>query len=307
MNRVAKKKQMTLENSPEVVSASETTSGRPDIFSFHDYQLFLVEYIRFLKSEKKGFSLRKLALQSGLSSKYLPMVLSGQRPLSQDALKKMMPFLDLIANEVSFLEALHVLGTTSFQEERIEALNRMKRFHQFQKYHQHESEAYEYLTKWYYYTIRELASDPEFQLEARWIQSRLRHPVPLSEIENAIRFLLKHSFLETDPTGKVVPPEKQIRAQGGVYKVALAQYHKDCLSLAAKSIENATSEERYLAGHTFAIPASKFNDVRILIDQTIEKIQDIIKSTGQAPADSVYHMEMALFPLTKTSVEGDSK
>ncbi|MBC7690263.1 MAG: hypothetical protein H7222_00710, partial [Methylotenera sp.] len=59
--------------------------SKPDIHSYHDHLKFLEDWLAYLKASQSGLSLRSLAVQAKLSSGYLPMVLSGQRILSDKA------------------------------------------------------------------------------------------------------------------------------------------------------------------------------------------------------------------------------
>lgn len=275
---------------------------RPDIFQFHDYVEFLNQWIAYLKQSKKGFSLRQIAKERQLATGYLPMILSRQRPLSHDAMKKILPSLALSKSEQQYFQLLHILGSTESQEERIETLGRMKKFRKYQYHNPQEAEVYEYLSRWHYYTIRELSLAKDFKLDAEWIQSRLRIHVPLNEIKEAIEFLTTNKYIETDNNGNSLSSQKHLKCEGGVYKIALSQYHKQLLHLAEKSIENTPSEERYLKGHTFAIPSEKYPEVQNLINEVIEKIQKITHTAAEQSKDSVYHMEMALFPLTNKKI-----
>ena len=200
--------------------------------------------------------------------------------------------------EQQFFKCIHSLGTTTSQNERIECLNQMKRYSAYREHYPNESEVYRYLTKWYYYTIRELAADPEFKLDAEWVQGRLREHVPLAEVKDALDFLLENKYIIQEAAGLVTPPEKHLTCEGGIYKVALTEYHRQLLELSEKSITNAKSTERHLMGHTFAISEKKFEKIRELIKDVVSKIQTLTDEPDSDPRDSVYHLEMALFPLT---------
>ncbi len=272
---------------------------KPSVFQYHDYTLYLNDWLQFQKQSQKGFSLRKLATAQGISIGYLPMVLSGKRPLSMASLNKLMPALQFSKSEQQFFESIHTLSTTSSQNERMECLHQMKKYSAYREHYPNESEIYRYLTKWYYYTIRELAADPEFKLDAPWVQGRLRQHVPLAEIQETLDFLVQNKYIIINETGIATPPEKHLTCEGGIYKVALTEYHRQLLNLAEKSIENATSNERQLIGHTFAISEKKFEKISDLLKDVIKKIQTITDEPDTEPRDAVYHVEMALFPLTK--------
>lgn len=282
---------------PEV-SAADHLSTEPNVFHYHDYLKFLTDWISYHKKNAKGFSVRKLAEQSGISVGYLPMVLSKQRPLSTEMLYKLMPRLGFSRSQQNFYLAMHTLGTTSSQEVRIESIRQMKRFSAFRENNPNEDEVSKYLTRWHYPAIREMAADVNFKADPVWIQERLRFRLPLSEVKEALDFLIEKKYIQMNNKSQVLAPEKHIECDGGIYKIALTQYHQQFLDLAAKSISEVPSSDRQLTGHTFAIPHNKFEDVRKLITEVIEKIQALSKAP-QVAASEVYHIEMALIPLTK--------
>jgi uncharacterized protein (TIGR02147 family) len=278
----------------------------PVIFRYHDYRVFLRDWFAYRKASQSRFSLRLLAELAGLATGYLPMILSGKRPLTGKALAKLAPFLGLGESEQAFLENLVVLGTSDSHEARLVALERMRRFQVYQKNNERETEVFRYLTHWYYVTIREMASLPDFRLEPEWIQNRLRVPVPLQEIKEAIEFLTSNGYLETSPDGSVRPPEVALNCEGGVYRVALTQYHHEILDLAAKSIENTPSAERSIQGHTFALSNENLEKAREIVEEALLKVRALGKDEMQG--SSVYHLELALFPLTQTvEKKGDKK
>lgn len=272
------------------------SAKKPDIFGFHDYREYLKAWLSHAKASRRVFSLRALSKQAQLASGYLPMVLSGARPLSPKALRKLLPCLELGKTERAYLETLVQLGTSDSQELRVDALDRMKRFRSYRELNPRELEVYQYLTRWYYVAIREMTAMPGFRADPTWIQARLRARIPVSEIQAALEFLSKNGFIEILPDGSARPPEKDLSCLGGVYRVALSQYHREIFNLAAQSIENTPSSERLIVGHSFAIDSAQFDRAREIINEALSKIQALKKA--QEPGESVYHVELALFPLT---------
>lgn len=307
-NSIRKNSQL---NSSKVESSDDSTlaatkgdnQSTPDVYDYINHLTFLQNWFSYLKKTRKGFSLRKLAKDRQLASGLLPMVLAGKRPLSLDALKKIMPALYLNPSEQNYLLEIHALNTSQTQEDRIAALEKMKRFAKYRSRNPDEAESFQYLSQWYYYTIRELSAAMDFSLDPLWIQSKLRNHVPLNEIKTAIDFLIKHRYIEKTEDGTIKPPQKTISCQGEIYKVALTQYHRQLFNLAEKSIDNAESNERYLLGHTFAIPSAQYEQVKQLIDEVRQKIVTIAENVAPKSIDSVYHIELALFPLTKKTEE----
>lgn len=274
---------------------------RPNIFAYHDYRALLKDWLAYLKASQSSFSIRKLSKQVEIAVGYIPMVLSGSRKLSTSTLIRLAPALGLTNRERNFLEVLVLLGDAETQEERLVALERMKRFPLYRKNNINETEVLQYLTHWYYVAIREMAALPDFRPEPEWIRSRLKVKVELKEIDKALKFLVDHKYLELRPDGSVRPPEKTIDCLGGIYKIALTQMHREMLALAAKSIENTPSTERAILGHTFAVDEAKYEEAKRILNEAFEKVRDL--SRGASSGKTVYHMEIVFFPLTKRSKE----
>jgi uncharacterized protein (TIGR02147 family) len=270
---------------------------RPDIFSYNDHLAFLKDWVAYLKATQSRFSLRSLAKLAGLASGYLPMVLNGTRPLSAAALAKMIPHLGLNANEQSFLESLLILGTSDSHDVRMMALERMKKFSQFRSNNEKETAAYQYLTHWYYVAIREMATLKDFNEDPEWIQQKLRFQVSLKEVKEALEFLFKYKFLERGKDGKILAPTEALNCQGGVYRVGLSHFHREIMRLAGEAIDKVPREERNIMGHTCSLSEKNYLKARAIAEEAIRKIQALTES--EQGSETVYHMEVALFPLTQ--------
>ncbi len=269
---------------------------RPDIFSYHDHLAFLKEWVAYLKATQSRFSLRALAKVSGLASGYLPMVLGGTRPLSAAALAKMIPHLGLSANEQSFLDCLLILGTSESHDARIMALERMKKFGQFRTHNERETAAYHYLTHWYYVAIREMAARTGFKDDPEWVQEQLRFQVSLKEVKEALEFLFKYKYIEKGKNGKILAPTETLNCQGGIYRVGLSHFHREIMRLAGEAIDKVPREERNIMGHTCSLSEKNFLKARTIAEEAIQKIQEL--TVAEQDGEAVYHMEVALFPLT---------
>ncbi len=271
--------------------------SRPDIYGHHDYLEFLKGWFAYRKASQPGFSMRILAKEAEIAVGYLPMVLAGKRPLSAKALSRLAPSLGLSRQERIYFELLVTLGTSPSQKVRLDALDRMKRFKAYQKSNPKELEVFRYLRNWYCVAIRELVALPDFKPDADWIQSRLREPVPLQGIKTALDFLIEHRFIESAPDGTYSLTEKPLECFGGVFQLGLGHFHSEILELAIKSIRGTPSVERSILGHTVAIDLRELDKAREILNRALREIQDL--GVAQKSPNAVYHLEMALFPLTK--------
>lgn len=271
--------------------------ARPLIFEFHNYREFLISWTDYILTVDKAKSLRALSRQAKLSPGYLPLVLAGHRSLSHKSTAKLLPHLGLKPNEQSYFKLLVKLDEAKTHDERSHALKQIQRFNAYRSKNNKELEAYVYLSHWYIVAIRELVSVVGFQWDAKWIQSHLNRHVSLIEIKKSMEFLVQHGFVILSKEGTASVPAKSLDCLGGIFQIALSDYHKEMLVLAAESIDQTEKEKRSLTGYTFAIASENIDNVKKIIAEAQAKIVELER--GQKISNAVYHLEFSFFPLSE--------
>ncbi len=273
------------------------TPAKPDIFTYHDHIGFLRDWLQHLEKTRNDFSLRALASKSNIAIGYLPMVLANKRKLTEKGFLKLLPYLELDAQEKKFLSLLRLIGESSSSHTRIEAVNQMSHMKRFLDNNKKEIRVYEYLTKWFYVAIREIVALNDFKPDYEWIRNKLNGKLTLAEVQDALDFLIANGFLIKDSTGKLSQAETALDCREGIFKLSLGQFHRQMFGLAADSIENVPRDQRYIIGHTVAISESDFKRIKEIIDESVQKITQLGDEAKQK--EHVYHIEIAAFPLTK--------
>jgi uncharacterized protein (TIGR02147 family) len=280
-------------------AADAPVTARPDIYSFHDYRKFLLEQISYLRTKNPDFSIRYLARHAGLSPAYFSMIIKGIRGFSDKTLEDVLPHLGLNPSERSYFRLLCVVADAPNPKEKIKALSRIQTFRTYKKQNPNETEVYQYLTKWYYVAIREMVPLPGFKLEPKWIQQRLARPVLIGEIKKAIKFLMDHGLIAVKPDGSAFLPDRNLDCKDGIFQIALREFHKQMLSLASDSIENATGKERIILGHTFAISEEAFGRLREILEEALKRSVAVNEAPDRPGPKRVYHVTLAGFPISK--------
>ncbi|MGE4105774.1 MAG: DUF4423 domain-containing protein [Bacteriovoracia bacterium] len=272
--------------------------GAPDIYQFDRYTQYLNAWVEFLRSSGAATPKAELAKIARISLPYFSLILSGKRKLNSQVRDALSENLRLDEREVRFFQALVRLNTEKDIDARVQALDEMRSQWRFRSQKPAESEAFGYLSKSYIPTIREMAAFDDFRLDADWIRSRLVEDVPKSEIEKAVKFLLKHQLIERVPGGRIRPSKKVIRCDPELYRVSLAAYHKKMLGRASEAIFQTPRRERNITGLTVAINEEAFDEVRDIIDTAVAQIVEVARR--QETRNAVYHVNLVLFP-TATS------
>jgi uncharacterized protein (TIGR02147 family) len=271
---------------------------KPEVFTYHDYRQYLNDLFAHLKAQRKGFSVAALSRATQVSKGYFSMVLSGKCEMTQNVLERVLPHLKLLPKEENCLRYLCALVWARSQDEKIRILEQLQKLRSYREVNPKEAEVYQYLTHWYYVAIREMAYLPDFRLEATWIQKRLWEPVPLSDIEKAIEFLIRHGFLELRPDGTVEQPVKRLDCLDQIHKAALMQFYRQMFGLAINTVDKVEMSQKKMEGLTVAISEKRFAEIRTLLDQTLDKIEKMVEADKER--DAVFQITLMGFPLTRT-------
>ncbi len=267
----------------------------PTPYAFTDYREYLIAWIRHLK-RARGMSFKQFALTIGLTPAALVKNLKHWHPLDAESFRRVISCLELKSAEASFLQTLWKISDTESSAERLVAFRQLQAFSQFRRAHPQEFEAWRYLSRWHYVAIRELATAPGFRADPLWIQRRLRKKISLVEVRNALRFLQVRGFIRVLQNGAVESLQKEISCSGGIYRLALAQFHREMLAQANEAIEKVPSSARVLMGRTLNVPSEKYETVRKILEDALTKVSDQCHEAG---TDSlVYHIEFFAIPLT---------
>lgn len=273
----------------------------PNVFVYHDYRAFLKDQFKFWKDQKSKWSLRRLALAAQVSAPFLSMVLKGHKHVPATLLEKIIVIIGMRDDEAEYLRLLAIVADTDDPQKRIEAFGKVQSFRSYRTQNPKETEVFQYMTKWYYVAIRELAVFPDFKLDPHWIQEKLCFQVPIKEIQKAIDFLLEQKFFTVGADGKVQLAQLNLDCTGGVYKLALTQFYRQIYSLAYESIEKVARDRRYMMGDTLAIPESQFPEFKKIVDECFKRILDLKRKKSET--DSVYHIGFFGFPLAASKKE----
>lgn len=281
-----------------MTAAKKVHPDRPILVHYHDYREFLRDWLDYLRSSQSQFSLRAICRRAQIAPSFLSMVLSGKRNLTEAALQSLWPHLHLPDRDRSFFESQVRIADSPSTADRILALRRLQRSQEYRRQNQAEVELYQYLTKWYFVAIRELAFCSDFVDDPDWIQARLAVSISPADIREALKFL-KHSGMLVQEHGRWRPGrEVNLDCESGVFRLSLAEFHQQILDLAKLAITHVPRTERYLVGQTIAVTASGFAKIKDVIDRTREEII-AYEQQDHGHKDRVYHVELCAIPLAR--------
>lgn len=273
---------------------------RPNIFHYTNYLDFLRDWLAHLKkSGEPRLSLRELARAADLSPAAISIGINGKQTLSEKTLEKILGKLQLNFEEIQFLRTLRRIVESPTDALKLDALNEAIQHPQYQAQNKNNREVYDYLSNWVHVLVHEMSQLPDFDSDPKWIQNRSVHPIPKDEILRAVVFLEAANFLERDENGNLRSTHRNLKCDSGVFSISLHHFHRSMLQLAEKSIKISDQNTRNLQGLTIQVSDIQYAEINKIINESLNKIEAVCSE--RATQTEVYHMEFALFPLTRTS------
>ncbi|MBT7610166.1 MAG: TIGR02147 family protein [Bacteriovoracaceae bacterium] len=262
---------------------------RPNIYNYHEYRAFLKDYFQFLKKHK--VAAKVIASKLKLSAAFLSMIIKGKRNLDTKYLDDLSKEFKLSIQESSFLKNLVVLNDSEVASKRSTAYKKLARFSEFKTKNNEELVTHKYLDKWYYVAIRELSFLKDFIEDPVWIQEKLRINIKREEIKKALKFLKKNELLYENMN--------HLNCNDGIYKLSLANYHKQMLKISAESIEDVPREKRQILAFTKSLSPSGQEKAKEIINKALLDLENI-KNDDPISKEKreLYHFHLINVPLT---------
>lgn len=272
---------------------------KPDIFAYLDYRKFLRDAFEAKKDGDGKVSYRSFAKEAGYTSpNFLQLVMAGNRNLSSANLPGTMRALGLNKQESEFFANMVGFEQARGFEEKNFHYQKMLRSRRYSEARPIDKGQFEYLDQWYHPAVRELLCHKDYTGRPAWIAEALHPRITLSQAEKSIDLLTRLGLVRRDEaTGKWVLTEIQISTAPEVASLAVANYHRSMLRLAAESIEAFGPEDRELRSVTLGIPKARYAEVKRKMEVLWRELLELSEAAG--PVEEVYQINMQSFPLTK--------
>ena len=177
-----------------------------------------------------------------------------------------------------------------------ESFERISASRHFRKAGRIEPDFFEYLSHWYYPTIREMTARPDFRLDATWIAQELSPPIPVEDVERALEVLLRLGFIVEDKDG-VRRGDASLTTGHEVNSLAIVNYHHQMIERGAESIERIPREYRDISALTMCVRPEQVAELKRRVHafrETLMALTDPIEDPT-----TVYQLNIQLFPLNR--------
>jgi uncharacterized protein (TIGR02147 family) len=279
---------------------------RPCVFEYGDYRLFLDDSYHYFKARFRQFSFRYFSKRAGFASpNFLKLVIEGKRNLSADSIPRFADALKLGKAEAEFFAHLVEFNQSKNPSHRAEHARLMLQCKGFQKIYPLQQAEYAYYANWFYIPVRELAGLVEFREEPEWIAQRIFPQITAAEAKQALHDLEMLGLLTRGADGRLVQAQRTLNTDNEVSSSAIARYHKEMLTKAAESIDAVPRASREISAACVPLSKAAAAKIKTMIQEFRREI--LVIAAEDDSADTVYQINMQLFPLSQWTSEDEDQ
>ncbi len=269
------------------------------ILGYVSYREFLRDFVQSKKNGSKAWSFTVWARQLGLkSSSTLIMLCTGSRAPGPKLMSKLETYFNFSQRESSHFKDLVKLdklnrrfdASASELQSSIDSDPRLGMLLL-------KEQSFRVVSEWQYYAIREMTRLKGFRSDPRWIKSNLDSKLSKSEIQQILRTLVAMGLIERTQDGCLQYREQHVGTRDDQVDMALRSYHNELLRIARDKTESTELWEREISGGCFALASKDLPAAKKMIRRFQREFCEAFETSD---ADSVYQLEVAFFPLTKS-------
>jgi len=275
------------------------------IFEYIDYRKFLNDYYTFKKKTSRAFSYRYFSSKAGFGSPvFFKLVVEGKRNLSRASIEKFCNALQLTKKESLYFKNLVLFEQAKTADEKQEHYVVLRSIENAVSEKALEIDQYDYFSNWYNIVIRELVSMYNFREDYQLLGKCMSPPISASDAERSVTLLKKLKLIQKRPDGFYDQSDSAITTSGDIGLMAVRQFNKEMVLLAARAIDQLARDKRNISGITIGISPAMYNIIITEIAAFKDRIVSLVHRDQNATG--VFQLNVSLFPVSE-SIENIGK
>ncbi|MBI2608701.1 MAG: TIGR02147 family protein [Deltaproteobacteria bacterium] len=270
-----------------------------NVYAYKDYRKLLSDFYYDQKKKRASYSYKAFADRAGLNSpNYLKLVMDGKRNLSHKNIKKFAKGLGLESVQVEYFENLVYYNQAQDAETRDLYLTKLKGLNMGPDSCELTIEQKDYLNRWYFVAIREMAALSDFKWNPEWIVARLNKEITAQEARESLDLLLKLALISKE-NDSAKPINRNIFVDEDFVQKSqtINKFHRAMGEQALDNLKSDNYRDRAFHGITASIGKRNFH----LISEKIKNFRADLNRclSAEENPDEVYQLNIQFFPLTR--------
>jgi uncharacterized protein (TIGR02147 family) len=269
-----------------------------NIFNYLDYREFIEDYYEDKKAGNPHFSFQVFASMAGFGSKsFIKLVIDGKKNLSEKSVEQINRALKLTDKSFSYFKDLVQFNQASSLQLRNFYFERLLSYNKRNSAKVLLLHQYDFYTKWYHNTIRELACAVDFRGDFELLGKMVKPAISARKARQSVALLQKLGLIRRKTGGGYEQADTIITTGMEVRSLAVQNFHQQNLFIAGQSIETVPSSERDISCLVLGLSENGIQKVKGEIHKFQEKILEVARL--EKNIRRVYHLNFQLFPTSE--------
>lgn len=279
----------------------------PNIFNYHDFKVYLADYVKSMKAIKPNFSYQYFSDKAGFRNKgFAYNLLQGRKHLSRQTTFGLIKAMGLTRPEAEYFENMVAFGQAATPQEQAEHYRRMLSSAGAKNRKTDDSvlrkDQYEYYSKFYHSVIRSILDLLPIRDDWSRLARQVQPEITPSQARLSVELLCRLGLLCRQKNGTYRLASKTITSGPVILGPEILQFHMAMAELAIKALKETPRSRRHISGLTLGISEKGYE---LMVDEIREFRKRLLKiAEKDAQADRVYHMAFHFFPVSKPLKEG---
>jgi uncharacterized protein (TIGR02147 family) len=266
-----------------------------NLFNYLDYRKFLKDFQAAAQRNDASFSFRYFAREIGVDSGYITRIIAGKRHISLSLADKIACFLKLDKKQSKYFRLLVQFAKAKTQTEKSRHYEALLSYKKSPAAVLTEKQ-YGLFDNWYNPAIREMVACFDFTGDFADLGKRLSPPVSEAKARKTIAILCKLGLIKKDENGRYERIEPAWTTDRDIESVAVNKLQIAMLDLAKEAYDRFPRPARDMSTLTMSISHEVYKNMVEELSALRKKF--LAMAVNCKEPDRVYHLNLALFPLS---------
>jgi uncharacterized protein (TIGR02147 family) len=269
-----------------------------NIFNYLDYREFIEDFYEDKKAANPHFSFQVFASMAGFGSKsFIKLVIDGKKNLTEKSVEQVNRALKLTDKSFSYFKDLVGFNQASSLQLRNFYFERILSYNKRNSAKALLHNQYDFYTKWYHNTIRELACTVNFKDNFELLGKMVKPAISARKARQSVALLQKLGLIRRKTGGGYEQSDAIITTGNEVRSLAVQNFHQQNLFIAGQSIETVASSERDISCLILGLSENGIQRIKGEIHKFQDKLLEIARH--EKDIDRVCHLNFQLFPTSE--------
>ena len=269
---------------------------------YTDYRVYLNDWYEERKLNNEPASNRWIAKRMQINSaSWFTNIRTGKSGLSKSTANKLSGILKHSDIESRYFEIMVSFNQAKTFEERNRYFNELIILRTVNSSRIVKADEYEYFSNWYHPVIRAIVEQIRFKDDYTKLASLLRPSITSTQAKKSIELMERIGLIKKDSEGYYFVTNATITTGEHEKALAIINYQQETMRLAQEALDRFKKSERDISTLTIGIAHEDMEKIKVILAEARRKIIQL--AVADKKSDSVYQINMQLFPLSRICVE----